>query len=109
MINAARLLGLSVALILVLSITIKGETIFAHIYSAISPVTTTAQNAAENLFSKSYQASSNYTKKLFDNSVPKVKDSVRSGLSAPIKKGMPEEDITIHEKAELDQLIKTRR
>lgn len=109
MTNIIRILGISAVLVLVLSITVGNKTIFDHIYAAISPATIPVQDATESLFARSYKATSDYTKKLFANSVPKVKDSVKSGLSAPLKSAVPLEDITIHEKAELDQLIKTKR
>lgn len=71
-------------------------------------MTTVVQDAAEGVISSSYNSTSEYTRKLFDNSVPKVKDSVKARLAAP-KKGDPQENVTVEEKQKLDQLIKTQR
>lgn len=100
-------LGFAVAVVLVLSITIGERTIFGHIYSVISPVTVAVQDTAESVFSAGYRSTSAYTKKLFDNSTPRA-DSVRSKLSA-LKKDEPAESITVQEKQQLDELIKTHR
>jgi hypothetical protein len=105
---ALRVLGIFVGVVLLLCITIKDRTIFAHIYNVISPVTVATQEYAEDLFGHSVAATRRYTKKLFDNSVPKIKDSIQSQQAAPSRKpGLPEEAIEVEEKEELDELIKT--
>lgn len=78
-----------------------------HIYGVISPATSYVQKSTEDFFNRSVAGTQTYSKKLFDNSTPKFKDSVKSKLSGQLKKGgEPEEKITREEKAELDQLIK---
>lgn len=108
--KALQIFGIFVATILFLSIEIKDRPIFSHIYKAISPATKAAQNATENFFNSSVDNTQKYSHKLFDNSVPKLKDSVRSKASAIEKKGLaPAERITTEEKEELDDLIKSHR
>lgn len=108
--NAFKVAGICIAVVLFLCITINNRTLFAHIYSVISPATTAVQNLTERVVSNSYEATSDYTKQLFDNSLPrKAKDTVRSKLAGIKKSAEPLEDIAIHEKRELDALIKTHR
>lgn len=102
--------GFALGLILFLCITVNGKPIFNHIYRVISPVTVASQNMTEKLFAKSFASTRDYTKKLFSNSVPKVKgDTVRSKMSGIKKGGDPQEKITAGEKQELDQLIRNHR
>jgi uncharacterized membrane protein YukC len=111
MINCLRILGIAIGLILLLSITVKKRTLFSYVYSVISPATTSVQDATERFLASSFSSTQDYTKKLFDNSLPKMKDSVKSHLSSPTRAsaGSPEEKITDSEKKELDQLIRTHR
>lgn len=96
--------------ILMLSITINNRPIFSFIYETISPATKSGQALVMNLFDKSLERTQDYSKKLFDNSIPKVGDAVRSQLSSQTKNvAEPAEKILDEEKAELDQLIKTHR
>ncbi len=104
------LFGLFIATVLFLSIEIKQRPIFGYIYNFISPATKSTQAAVEKFFGSSVDRTHHYSKKLFDNSVPKVGDSVRSKMSAVSKgKGIPEEIITKKEKQELDELIKSHK
>lgn len=99
--------GLLVGFLLFMSITINNKPMFSHVYEFISPATKYAQSRTEDFFAKSFQSTQTYSKKIFDNSVPKVKDSVKSKLSAQGKVGSePLEKITTEDKAELNQLIK---
>jgi uncharacterized membrane protein YukC len=111
MINCLRILGIAIGLILLLSITVKKRTLFSYVYSVISPLTINVQHATESFLASSFTSTQDYTKKLFDNSLPRVKDSVKSHLSSPTRTsaGAPEEKITDSEKKELDQLIRTHR
>jgi hypothetical protein len=117
MIQLVRNAIFTVVIILVLSITINGRTIFAHIYGVISPATKLAQQTTEELASAAMNSISRLTLDLFDNSVPKLRDSVKTQLSAPqqlapASKGYrqpPQEIIQPHERAELDALIKSHR
>lgn len=96
-----------IAFLLFLSIEIGSKPIFGHIYKVISPLTKSAQNATEDFFSKSVDSTQDYSKKIFDNSVPKVKDSVKAKASAMRKEvAEPAERITEKEKKELNNLIK---
>lgn len=106
-----KVLGISFATILVLSITIKRQTIFEHIYSVLSHATIPAQRVTENLFKDGMNSTQDYSKKLFSNSVPKVRDTVKSKVSAPVRKfsEAPAETILKEEKEELDELIKSHR
>ncbi len=99
--------GLLVGFLLFMSITVNNKPMFSHVYEFISPATKYAQNKTEEFFEKSFQSTQTYSKKIFDNSVPKVKDSVKSKLAAQGKVGSePLEKIPIEDKEELDQLIK---
>lgn len=94
------------AFMCLLTVSIDGKTIFAHIYKVISPATTYVQNSVEDFFHQSIAGTKSYTKKIFDNSIPKVKDTVKSKLAGQAKGGEPAERITEKEKEELNQLIK---
>lgn len=107
MTTAIKMSVLLLGFFLFLCITVKNKPIFTHIYNVISPATTYVQSATENFFKSSVAHTQTYSKKLFDNSVPKLKDSVDSKLSANKKAvAEPAERITNEEKAELDALIK---
>lgn len=98
---------LLVAFLFFLSIEVGSKPIFSHVYKVISPLTRSAQNATEEFFSKSFDSTQDYSKKIFDNSVPKVKDSVKSKASAMRKEvAEPAERITEKERKELNDLIK---
>ncbi len=90
-----------------LTVEVNDRPIFTHIYKVISPATTYVQDSVEGLFKKSIAGTKEYTKKLFDNSVPKMKDSVDSKLSGRAKKNAePLEKISEDDRNELNQLIK---
>lgn len=110
MINFLKVLGLSLCLILVLSITIKRRTLFSYVYGVISPMTTTVQSATEQFLASSYKTTQDYTKRIFHNSLPRIQDTVKNNLSAPVRSSVePEEDITASEKQDLDSLIRKQR
>ncbi len=103
-----KFFGIFLSTILFLSIEVKDETIFSHIYSGISPATKMVQHSVEQFFDSSLNNTHRYSKKLFENSVPKLKDSVKSKMSSSKKiSTQPQEDILINEKQELDDLIKS--
>lgn len=106
--TALKIAGLLFGFLLFLTIEIKDKPIFSHIYGVISPATQYAQNATEDFFSRSVDSTETYSKKIFNNSVPKVKDTVKSKLAAQKKILIeePAERITEQEKKELDSLIK---
>lgn len=99
--------GIFIATVLFLSIEVNNRPIFGHIYKTISPATKSAQYATEDFFGSSVKTTKTYSKKLFDNSNPKLRDSVKSKMSAVKKSAPPLEDITKAEKQELDELIKS--
>lgn len=97
---------------LILSITVKQRTIFHHIYSMTSYITVPVQDLTVGLVSKAADSTTQYSRKLFDNSVPKLKDTIRSQVSAPARSSgsaEPAEFIDEDEKQELDSLIKNYR
>lgn len=100
--TAAKIFGICFGFLLFLSITINEKPIFSYIYNFISPATKYAQDATESFFGRSVASTQTYSKKIFENSVPKVKGAAKSVAE-------PAEKITEHEKAELDQLIKNHR
>lgn len=108
--KALQILGIAIAVICALSITINNRPVFSFIYNAISPATTKAQQGFVAAYQFSAEKTRQFTRKLLDNSVPKT-DSVKSKLAAPDRKlsGDPAEVIAPHEKEQLDDLIKTHR
>ena len=95
-----------------LSITVNGTPIFNHIYSVTSHLSVPVQKLTNSVFSKAADSTTQYSKKLFDNSVPRLKDSVKSKSSAPARwsgGGEPEEVIRNAEKKELEDLIKKHK
>lgn len=93
-----------------LSVTVNGTPIFNHIYSLTSQLSVPMQRLTSSIFSKAADSTTQYSKKLFDNSVPRFKDSVKSKSSAPARMGGdPEEVIQNHEKKELEDLIKRHK
>ena len=104
--SALKIVGLLLSFLFFLCITINNKPIFNHIYGLISPATIYVQNATAGFFSRSVSSTQVYSKKLFDNSVPKHKDSLGSKSAGLKKLGEPEEKLTNEDKAELDELIK---
>jgi hypothetical protein len=105
--TALKISGLLIGFFLFLSITYKDKPFFNYVYDVISPATKYVQSATVGFFHRSVSNTQTYSKKLFDNSVPKMKDSVGSKFSAPKRTaGEPEEAITTDDKEELDALIK---
>ena len=103
-----KIFGLIVITTFILSLKVKDQTLFSHVYKFISPGTEKAQKVTQDLFDSSLSTTRKYTKKIFDNSVPKMKDSIRSKLAGQKKNfDTPEEDIKPDEKKELDDLIKS--
>lgn len=105
-----KMFGLILVTLIVLSIQVNNRTLFSHIYQVISPATQGAQEATENFFDRSIQKTNRYSKKLFDNSVPKVGakmgDAVKSKMSG-VKKNQaaPLEHIKEEEQRQLSDLI----
>ncbi len=103
-----RVLGFFIGIVLFLSITVNNKTIFSYIYQVISPATMGAQSLTGSVFKNGFHMTKGYTKKLFDNSDPKIKDAVRTKLSGQKKSvNEPDERILPDEKEELDELIKS--
>lgn len=111
MTSLLRAFGICFGFFVFLSITVKNKTIFAHVYSATSTISIPTQNLTVSLFNKASVATTAYTKKLFDNSVPKIKDSVKTKSAATLRNNgkfsAPEETILVEEKEQLDDLIKS--
>lgn len=110
MIIFGKIGGMLLLFIMILCINIKDRPIFSYIYDVVSPATRYAQEATEVFFSRSFSQTQIYSRKLFDNSVPKLGDSVDSKLSSRKKiKNEPAERILDEEKAKLDELIKNHQ
>jgi hypothetical protein len=103
--------GIFISTVLFLSIEINNSTIFNHIYKVISPATQAAQQSTEDFFERSISKTQNFSRKLYDNSVPKVNDAVKSSLSGTEKekKSIPLDEVTEQEKSQLNDLIKSHR
>ncbi len=103
-----KTIGTLCAFLLFLSIRIDSSTIFDSVYEVISPITISMQETTESFLKRSVSNTKNYSQKIFDNSVPKVKDSVKSKFSAHQKNNSNfiEEKISDEDKEKLDDLIK---
>lgn len=105
-----KIFGVLFSFLIFLSITIYDKPIFSYIYDVISPATTYSQDLTAKLLNKSVILAQKYSKKLFDNSVPRMRDSVDSKLSAHLKSSVrQEEEIDQKDSAQLDDLIKNNR
>ncbi len=102
-----QLAGICVLTIFLLCLNVNGKPVFEPVYSVLSHITIPFQDAAGSLFASAFDSTQEYSRKLFNNSVPKVKDSVKSRLAAPVRAGSePAEVIHVEEKEELNELIK---
>lgn len=103
-----KYVSISLLIILILSVSINKKPTFYYVYDIISPVTIKAQKEVESFFERSISGTKTYSKKIFENSVPKVNDSIKSKLSSHRNKKLihPQENIKDEEKAELDKLIR---
>lgn len=108
MISLIRNLCLFVMFTFFLSITIDKKTLFTYVYQVISPITIAAQNSTQSVLSNTLEGAKGFSKKLFDNSLPRFKDSVKSKMSSMQKKEAhsSSERITDDEREELKNLIK---
>ena len=107
---ALKCLGFFVMLICLLSITINKRSLFSYFYAASHPIVSVVQDTTESIVGSAYKATSDYTRRLFGNSHPRFKDSVKSKMSATQKAvSEPLEEIHQQEKAQLDDLIKTHK
>jgi hypothetical protein len=87
---------------------VNGRPLFNPVYSALSHITIPVQNAASSLLAGAFDSTQTYSRKLFNNSVPKVRDAVKARASAPMRSlSVPAEVILTEEKEELDDLIKS--
>jgi hypothetical protein len=100
---ALRSLGLLTAFFLILSISVGGRPVFDYLHDFSRPATTRAQAAVEDFFFRSVAGTQTYSKKLFENSVPRV-NAGRLRASGGI--GVPADAVTAEDKARLDALIK---
>ena len=104
-----KLLGSSLLTLLILSIEVGGKPIFSHIYQYISPMIKTTQAKTSQFFNQSMDRTSSYSKKIFDNSVPRIGQKLQAKATIQYQNLPAQEEIHQNEKAELEQLIKTHR
>ncbi len=104
-----KIVGICVVTVFVLCLNVKGKPLFEPVYKILSHISIPVQNATRSLFASALQSGQEYSRKLFHNSVPKVRDAVKSRASAPSRTagGEPKEEILVEEKEELDDLIKS--
>ncbi len=105
-----KIVGLCFLTVFALCLNVNGKPVFEPVYSVLSHLTIPFQNATGSLLSSAMNSTQEYSRKLFNNSVPKVRDAVKSRASAPSRsfvKGPPSEEIMVEEKEELDDLIKS--
>lgn len=103
-----KIVGICALTIFVLCMNVNGKPIFEPVYSVLSHLTVPFQNASESLLSSALTSAQDYSRRLFNNSVPKMRDAVKSRASGPVRKSAaPSEEILVEEKEELDELIKS--
>ncbi len=107
-----KIVGICVVTVFVLCLNVNGKPLFEPVYTILSHISIPVQNATESLFASAFQSGQEYSQKLFHNSVPKVRDAVKSRASGPSRitgqvTGEPKEEILLEEKEELDDLIKS--
>ncbi len=100
--TAIQSLGLVVAFFLFLSITVSGTPLFVHIYGLTAPVTKGVQSAVEDFVSRSADGTRTYSKRLFENSLPRVGGSKLPATAI----GTPAELVSEKDKERLEALIK---
>lgn len=107
--TALQIAGICALTIFVLCMNVNGKPIFTPVYSVLSHITIPFQNATGSLLSSALDSTQDYSRRLFNNSVPKMRDAVKSRASAPVRAatGAPSEEILVEEKEELDELIKS--
>ncbi len=106
--TALKIAGLCLLTTFILCMNVNGKPLFGPVYSVLSHITVPFQQMTGSLLSSAFDSTQNYSRKIFHNSVPKVKDAVKSQASAPVRKnGEPSEEILKEEKEELDDLIKS--
>lgn len=106
--TALQIAGICALTIFVLCMNVNGKPIFEPVYSVLSHLTIPFQNATGSLLSSAFDSTQDYSRRLFNNSVPKMRDAVKSRASAPVRNtGAPSEEILVEEKEELDELIKS--
>ena len=106
--TALQIFGICALTIFVLCMNVNGRPIFEPVYSVLSHMTIPFQKATGSLLTSAFDSTQDYSRRLFNNSVPKMKDAVKSRSAAPIRKsGEPSEQILVREKEELDELIKS--
>ncbi len=96
-------LGLLTAFFLILSITVKGTPVFDHLYGLTAPVTRGAQSWVENFLFLSVKNTRTYSKKIFENSLPRVSGGK---LRASNEVGDSAELVSEKDKERLEALIK---
>ena len=102
-----KCVGVCSLTIFLLCLNVNGKPIFESVYSVLSHVTIPFQNVAESWVASAFESTQEYSRKIFQNSLPKVKDSVKSRLAAPARSsGRPAEEILVEEKEQLADLIK---
>jgi hypothetical protein len=106
--TALKSLGLCILFLLALSLTVDNKPLFSYVYEVISPGTKIAQNATQEFLKRSVKNTQTYSKKLFDNSVPRARDAVKPTffVSQNLEVEHPAEKITDEEKSQLENLIK---
>ncbi len=112
MITVIKFIGICVLTVFILCLNVNGKPLFEPVYKVLSSISVPIQNATESLMASVFQSSQDYSKRIFNNSVPKVRDAVKSRASAPSRftgkaSGEPKEEILLEEKEELDDLIKS--
>jgi len=103
-----RAFGFFVMLICLLSITVNKRSLFSYFYAAANPIVSVVQDTTENLVGSAYRATSDYARRLFGNSHPRFKDTVKSKMaSSKQMTSEPLEEVHQQDKAQLDDLIKS--
>jgi hypothetical protein len=109
--RSIKVLGLLFAFILFLSITIKERPVFSYIYEILSPISVPAQKHLSLILHDTMVSTQEFSRKLFNNSIPRAKDTVNSKLSSN-KKFDVEKNLDAasdEDRAQLEALIKNHQ
>ncbi len=106
--TALKIVAVCALTVFVLCLNVNGRPMFEPVYSVLSHITIPFQNVTGSVLASALTSTQDYSRRLFNNSVPKVRDAVKSRASGPVRKsGEPSEEILVEEKVELDELIKS--
>jgi hypothetical protein len=105
MIKTFKFLLFACLLIFALSWKYEGKTLFSYAYKYTSELSKPTQEVATEYYNKGLYSTRKISRDLFENSVPKIKDSVKSKLSSKKISNEEKEEINEEDKKKLENLL----